>query len=545
MTKPTTILGINGGFRAGYQDVSACLVRNGEVIAAVEEERLNRIKFSPGRLPFLAVKEVLAIAGITIQEVDYVAFHGSTWEAEIETRIADYFSNNFGYAPPIKRYHHHDCHSAGAYYSSGFSKALVVSMDNSGDGVSIQVSIGEGGNLTLLKRYNRPISFGVFYSLFTQYCGFTKDSDEYKLMGLAAYGDPNRFDFSWLMCMDGDELVLNTDYIVTVPPRAPSLHRDEMNFTPAFVERMGASRRLPGTEISQFYKDVAASAQRHMEGMMLQLLQHYLPVASTRKLCLSGGVALNCLMNGTVMQSGLVDEIFIQPASTDAGISQGAAWLTGLDLGITPIAPNNMSLGNSFTDEQVLAVLQTCKAKFYPCNDPAAIAAELLSQNKVIGWFQGRMEFGPRALGNRSILANPSAPNVQQEVNRRIKFRDSFRPFGASVLEQDTLTYFDGISPQAPYMTIVYKTREAYKAQLAGVTHADGTCRIQSVNETQNPLYHHLLSLLKEKTGMGVCLNTSYNLNYEPIVCTPQQALATFYASGLDHLVIGHYLVVK
>jgi carbamoyltransferase len=250
-------------------------------------------------------------------------------------------------------------------------------------------------------------------------------------------------------------------------------------------------------------------------------------------------------MNGKVMQSSLVDELFIQPASTDAGISQGAAWLAGLDLGIAPIAPNDMSLGNSYTDNQVLEVLQTCKAKFYPCNDPAAVAAELLAEHKVIGWFQGRMEFGPRALGNRSILANPATPNVQQEVNRRIKFRDSFRPFGASVLEQEASNYFEGANAPAPYMTIVYKTHEAYKTQLAGVTHADGTCRIQTVNETQNPLYYRMLSLFKEKTGLGACLNTSFNLNYEPIVCTPQQALATFYASGLDHLVIGKYLVVK
>ena len=539
------ILGINGGFRAGYQDVAACLVHNGVVIAAVEEERLNRIKFSPGRLPFLAVKEVLTIAGITIDQVDLVTYHGSTWEPEIEVKIAAYFNDHFGYAPPIQRFHHHDCHAAGTYYSSGFDNALILSMDNSGDGIAIQVAVGKGDKINGLKRFPRPCGFGMFYSLFTQYCGFTKDSDEYKLMGLAAYGDASRFDFSWLMRVEGGEVVLNTDYIVVPAHLAPALHRDEMNFNHHFIEKMGAGKRVPSSELTQFYKDVAASAQYHLEEMILELIEHYAAQTGLKKLCLSGGVALNCLANGRIMNSGLVDDLFIQPASSDAGITMGSAWLAGLERGVKPIAPKDMYLGNSFSDEEILAAIVGCKARYYKATDPASIAAELISQGKIIGWFHGRMEFGPRALGNRSILANPAAPNIKAEVNRRIKFRDSFRPFGASVLEEDTLEYFEGKYLQAPYMTVVYKTKEQYKQQLEGVTHADGTCRIQTVTVQQNPLYHRMLTLLKERTGVGGCLNTSFNLNHEPIVNTPQQALASFFGSGLDHLIIGSYLVIK
>lgn len=539
------ILGINGGFRPGYQDVSACLIHNGKVVAAIEEERLNRVKYSGGKLPYRSVLEVLAIGNISIQDVDFVAFHGSTWELEIETKIHAYFINYFGFAPPLKRFHHHDCHAAGSFFSSGFDEALVLTMDNSGDGVSIQLCVGSHQQLQLIKRYERPLSFGVFYSLITQFCGFPKDRDEYKLMGLAAQGNKERFDFSWLLRFENGEVILDTDFIVKPLPKAPSLHADEMNFNALFLEKMGNIRRIPSAPISDYYKDVAASAQAQLEKVVLAFLAHYAAQTGQRKICLSGGVALNCLMNQKIMNADFVDEIFIQPSSSDAGISMGAAWLAGLEANITPVAPTDTFLGNAFTDEAIKKVLIGCNVHFREVSDPAFEAAQSIAANKVIGWFQQRMEFGPRALGNRSILANPQHAEMQAIVNQKIKFRESFRPFGASVLEEDVFQYFEGKSQKAPYMTLVYAVRPQARPLIPAVVHADNTCRIQTVNKKDNPLYYELLTHLKNRTGHGVVLNTSFNLAHEPIVNTPREAIASFMSSGMDELFIGHYQVSK
>ena len=537
------ILGINGGFRAGYQDVSAVLIDNGKVIAAIEEERLSRIKHSAGRLPYLSALEVLKIANITINDVDLIAYHGSTWEDEIDVRIRQYFESHFGYCPKIKRYHHHNCHAAASYYSSGFDEALIISMDNSGDGVSLQIATGKNGKIEVLKRFDRPNSLGLFYSLITQYCGFTKDSDEYKLMGLAAYGNKSKFNFDWLINYQNGELLLNTQYIHTVAPKAPSLHRDEMIFNEAFATKVGVAKRIPAAPIASVHKDMAASAQLHLESLILKIAGHYLNTTGLKKLCTSGGVAINCLMNQRLMNELPVHDLFVQPASTDAGISLGAAWLAAVENGERPVTPADAFLGNEFSNAEIKKVLDICQIDYTETNNPAEAAAELLAQNKVIGWFQGKMEFGPRALGNRSILANPAAPNIQQVVNQKIKFREGFRPFGASVLEEELQENFEGKLPVSPYMTVTYQTKPNKIRDLQGVTHADGTCRIQTVNETQNALFYQLIRHFRQKTGIGVCLNTSFNLNYEPIVCTPQQAIATFYGSGLDALLIGNYII--
>jgi len=482
---------------------------------------------------------------LSIKDVDLVAFHGSTWDAEIDHRLKDYFKYHFDYSGQIVRYHHHDCHAAGSYFSSGYDEALILTLDNSGDGVSVQVSIGQGNNITVIKGYERPNSFGLFYSLISQYCGFVKDSDEYKLMGLAAYGDKTRFDFSWLLSFEDGELIMDTDYIVVPAPRSPSLHRDEMNFNEKFIEKMGFGRRIPTTSLSEFYKDVAASAQFHLEKTVLALLTYYTEQIGLRNICLSGGVALNCLMNQKIMEVDFTDSVFIQPASSDAGISVGAAWLAGVERGITPRAPLNTFIGTEFSDNEIERALSTCQIRFEKVADAPLCAAEDIASGKVVGWFQGRMEFGPRALGNRSILANATIPDMQSVVNQKIKFRESFRPFGASVLENELSHYFNGKLSKAPYMTLVYDVKEEVKNKIPGVVHHDGTCRIQSVGETDNPSYYNLLKYLNQKTGYGLVLNTSFNLNHEPIVESPRQALASFFSSGIDVLYLNNYRVSK
>lgn len=539
------ILGINGGLRQGYQDVSACLVDNGRVIAAIEEERLNRIKFSPGRFPYLAVIEVLKIAGKQISEVDYLAFHGSTWGNEIEQKLRDFYTFQLGYCPPVLRFHHHDCHAASAYYASGFNEALIVSIDNSGDGISFQVSTGKSGRIESIQRFERPHSLGLFYQIITQYCGFVKDSDEYKLMGLSSYGDKYKYSFDWLLNFTNGSLNLNTDYINTVLPNAPSLHKDEMIFNDTFLKKVGGERRIPGSAFTADYKDIAASAQYHLEQVLLSMLNYYVQQTGLTKVCLAGGVALNCVANQQLMNSSFIEQLYIQPASSDAGISLGAAWLAAVQHGDKPQPTAHTYLGNGYTNEEIEAILIACSVKYKKLENAALTAADLIADNKVIGWFQGNMEFGPRALGNRSILANATNQQMQDMVNQKIKLRESFRPFCPSVLEEDANIYFEGKQAIAPYMTITYNVKKEMQRYIPAVTHIDGTARIQTVSKEANASYYNLLVYLKEKTGHGIVLNTSFNLSYEPIVCTPRNALASYYSSGLDALIIGNFLLAK
>ncbi len=572
------ILGINGGVRPGYQDIAAVLMRDGKVLAAIEEERLTRVKHLAGQLPILSVKEVLKIAGIEMKDVSVIAFHGSTWQASIEDILKNHFENNFGYCPPVKRYHHHDCHEASAFYASGFEEALIITIDGSGDGVSTQIAVGkiegssenssavslafgEGGgeankkaifrtartNIKLLHREHRPQSLGMYYSMFTQLCGFTRDADEYKLMGLAAYGDASKFNLDDVLKLTENGYQFNEQYMVNIPAGQPSPSRHEMLFNEKLLEKTGLKRRHEKT-ITQLYKDLAAAAQRQLEKALVQLVKKYIHETGIRKVCLAGGVALNCLANQKIEMLDEVEELFIQPAANDAGISLGAAYLASIEAGVTHFEKQTHTFfGNEFSNDEIAETLERCNLKFQKLKQEQLIqqAAQSLANNKVIGWFQGRMEFGPRALGNRSILANPAAPDIQQTVNHKIKFREGFRPFGASVLEEDFHKYFEAKCDDAPYMTKVFNVKKEYQKILEGVTHADGTCRVQTVSHEQNPLYYELLQAFKKRTGHGALLNTSFNLNHEPIVCTPREAVASFYASGLDELYVGECIVRK
>lgn len=539
------ILGINGGVRPGYQDISAVLMHDGKVIAATEEERLNRVKHSAGHLPILSVKEVLKIGKITINDVSSLAFHGSTWHQGIEETVKSHFTNYFGFCPPIKRYHHHLCHAASAYYPSGFDEALVITVDGSGDGISTQICTGKNGKLEIIKQFERPQSLGMFYSMFTQLCGFTRDADEYKLMGLAAYGNPNHYNLDEVLKVDETGYRLNEAYMVGIVPGQSSPSRNEMLYSPLLTQKLNLNRRVePG--ITESYKNLAAAAQHKLEEALLSLVSRYINETGISNVCLAGGVALNCLANQKIENLPEVKALFVQPASNDAGISLGAAYLASVDDGISFFEKQNHTFfGNKFQDEEIEEVLIKCQLDFSKINNLTQKAADDLANGKVIAWFQGPMEFGPRALGNRSILANPSFPEIQKWVNEKIKFREGFRPFGASVLESDFQTYFEAKCASAPYMTKVFNVKEEFKTSLAGVTHKDGTCRVQTVNADQNALYFELLSKFKRKTGIGALLNTSFNLNHEPIVNTPREAIASFFASGMDLLYIGNYCIKK
>jgi carbamoyltransferase len=520
-------------------------MRDGRVIAAVEEERLNRVKHSAGQLPISSIKEVLRIANITIQDVAVVAFHGSTWQVEIEQVIQRHFESYFGFCPTIKRYHHHDCHAASSFFASGFAEALVVTIDGSGDGVSTQIAIGRNNKLEVVEQYERPQSLGLFYSMMTQVCGFTRDADEYKLMGLSAYGDASKVDLNNVLQVQNGSYHLDIEYLVYIPVGQPSPSRYEMLYSKKLLSKLNVSRRVSST-IDEPYKHIAAATQQQLELALTSLVQKHILDTGISKVCLAGGVALNCLANQKIEALNQVTELFIQPASNDAGIALGAAYLAAVDIGESVFEKQtNVFLGTEFADLAVEEVIQRCQIPYSKSQHPVNDAAAQLAENKVIGWFQGRMEFGPRALGNRSILANPAAPNIQHTVNHKVKFREGFRPFGASVLEEDFHRYFEATCVDAPYMTKVFYVKPEYKQLLTGVTHVDGTCRVQTVNRKQNELYYDLLVEFKRLSGFGVLLNTSFNLNHEPIVNTPREAIASFYASGLDTLFLGIFKIDK
>ncbi len=545
MVNSKFILGINGGIRPGYQDISAVLMKGGKVVAAMEEERLTRIKHSAGQLPILSIHEVLRIANISMDEVSVLAFHGSTWNESIEFVIKNHFISQFGKCPPIKRYHHHQCHAASAFYPSGFREALVITVDGSGDGISTQVSVGRNGKLELIKQYPRPQSLGMFYSIFTQICGFTRDTDEYKLMGLSAYGNPSIFNLDDILWVDENGYRFNEDYMVRILPGQSSPTRHEILYSHKLVEKLNVSRRI-NKEITESYKNIAAAAQKKIEEAMVTLVKNHVMETGINTVCLAGGVALNCLANQKIEALDEVKELFVQPASTDAGISLGAAYLASREEGVVAFEKHShVFWGNGFSDEAIESVLIKCQLVYEKMDSLVISAADDLANGKVIGWFQGNMEFGPRALGNRSILANPSTKNIQHVVNEKIKFREGFRPFGASVLAEDFQTYFHSNSQEASYMTKVFNVKKDFKDLLAGVTHVDGTCRVQTVNQNQNPLYYSLLLAIKKQCGHGVLLNTSFNLNHEPIVNTPREAIASFFASGMDSLYIGNYRLKK
>jgi carbamoyltransferase len=538
------ILGVNGGVRLGYQDVSASLIIDGRIVAAVEEERINRIKFSPGQLPFLSIKAVLNKANISIYDVDYVATHGSTWGKEYLEVLKGYFKYTFGHCPAIEAVHHHNAHAASSYYPSGFDEAMVVTIDNSGDGVSTQLAIGRKGKLEEVSRFSRPNSLGIFYSLITQYCGFVRDSDEYKLMGLAAYGQPD-IDLSWLLSWQHGSYSLNDQYLKKVAPSAPQPTRQQTIFNESLIDKLGRPPLMPGQQISSFYKNLASSAQLKFEEILIRLVTEFHQKTGLRKLCLAGGAALNCVANQKLMNLDFIDEIYVQPASGDSGISLGAACYLSNELGFRPSPNAHTYLGEAFDNQAIEDILKLTNNPYDRIGNPAAHAARLVAENKTVGWFQGSAEFGPRALGNRSILANPANPRMAKHVNKIIKYRESFRPFCPSVLEEDAMRYFEGKQARSPHMTITYDVNQQGAQALPAVTHEDNTARIQTVCKENNAVFYQYLRELKKLTGHGVTLNTSFNVNGEPMVYKPVDAIRTFYGSGLDSMVIGNFLLNK
>ena len=589
------------GISAFYHDSAAALLQDGQIIAAAQEERFTRKKHDAG-YPRKSIDYVLGEAGIKIGEVDHVAFYDKPF-LKFERLLETYVANaprglkSFNMAVPLwlreklfqkdmlfkelKQHEdgftdqarmlfaeHHFSHAASAFYPSPFEEAVILTLDGVGEWATTTVAIGKGKDLEIIKEIHFPHSIGLLYSAFTYYTGFRVNSGEYKVMGLAPYGEP-RF----------RDLIL--DKLVDL--KDDGSFRLDMNYfnydtgltmtNDRFADLFGEPVRKPDTELlTQFHMDIAASVQAVTEEMVLRLVRALSKEYDIPNLCMAGGVALNCVANGEILRDGAFKDMWVQPAAGDAGGALGAAfaaWHSELGNERTINGGDSMKgayLGPSYSQDQIDQELEACGAVFQTVSEEEMIAqtAQALAEGNAVGWFQGRMEFGPRALGNRSILGDPRSETMQKTLNLKVKYRESFRPFAPSVLREDVSDWFD-IDCDSPYMLIVANVVEKLRREMTeeeqalfginklnvarstipAVTHVDYSARIQTVHRDTNPQYHAVISAFKEITGCPVLVNTSFNVRGEPIVCTVEDAFKCLMGTEIDLLVCGNGIMRK
>jgi len=456
--------------------------------------------------------------------------------------IPQQIEKELGYKGKIFYVQHHESHAASSFYCSGFEDATTVTVDGVGEWATTTIGYGKGKKLDLKKEIHFPHSLGLLYSAITYYIGFKVNSAEYKVMGLAPYGEPKYVDqFRELITIKDDgSFNLNMKYFT---------YEHGLKMTGKKIETLfGQPTRKPESDLTQFHKDIAASVQKITEEAMLKICKHAKEICPSDNLCLAGGVALNCVANGEILRSGLFKDIFIQPAAGDAGGALGVAlsiWHKKFDGQRSPRI-NDVFWGTEYSDDAIRSLLDAEGLPYESLDESTLIdrVSSLLEGENVIGWFQDRMEFGPRALGNRSIIADARNKANWKKVNLKIKFREDFRPFAPTVLEENTSEYF-ALDCESPYMLLVADVHPEKREVIPAVTHVDGSARIQTINEAQNPKYYNLIKAFREKTGCAVIINTSFNVRGEPIVESPEDALNCFLNTHMDYLVMGNILIEK
>jgi carbamoyltransferase len=588
--KKINILGIS----AFYHDSAACLVQDGKIIAAAQEERFTRRKHDPN-FPQNAIDYCLAEGGITYDQIDYVAFYDKPllkFERIIKTFIAyapkgfKSFSNaiqlwfdsklfikniiekRLSYSGEILFPEHHESHAMSAFFASPFQDAAVLTLDGVGEWATTSVAVGRGNKLEIISDIRFPHSLGLLYSAFTYYTGFKVNSGEYKVMGLAPYGKPifKELIYEHLIHVQEDgSFHLNMDYF--------DFPIESAMTSPRFHELFGAPPRKPESSLTQREMDLARSVQEVTEEIVIKIAKHIRKETGLSNLCLAGGVALNCVANGRLLKEGIFENIWIQPAAGDAGGALGAAlgvWYQYLDQprvadGIND-AMNGSYLGPKFSEEEIRSYLdrENIPYTFINTENFYEKVTELLHQEKIIGWFQGRMEFGPRSLGSRSIIGDPRCIAMQEKMNQKIKFRESFRPFAPSVLLEKVGEWFD-LKTSSPYMLLVAPVNKNHqfsmteeqkklfgieklnviRSDIPAVTHVDYSARIQTVNKETLPEYHKLLSTFDMLYGCPLIVNTSFNVRGEPPVCSPADAYRCFMRTNMDFLVLGNFILDK
>ena len=590
------------GVSAFYHDSAACLLKDGDILAAAQEERFTRKKHDAG-FPRYAIEYCLKEAGISANEVANVVFYEKPFvkfERLLETYLA--FApkgfTSFAKAMPVwvkdklfqkslltKEFtktlggdinwherllfsEHHLSHAASAFYPSPFESAAVLTLDGVGEWTTTSLALGKGKNLKVVKEIHFPHSLGLLYSAFTYYTGFKVNSGEYKVMGLAPYGEPKYADLikeKLIKVAEDGSFQLDMSYF----DYATGLKMTNKKFDALF----GGPPRTSETDLTQREMDLAASVQKVTEDIIVQIAKRIAKETGSRNLCLAGGVALNCVANGILLREKIFDNIWIQPAAGDAGGALGAAlsawYLHHAKERSVSSERDSMKgayLGPEFTDDEIEAELSACGARFKKLSESELIeqVATALADEKAVGWMQGRMEFGPRALGGRSIISDPRSPVMQKQLNLKVKYRESFRPFAPSVLREDVGDWFEH-DADSPYMLLVADVQKnkrrsmtaeeealfgidklnVPRSSVPAITHVDYSARIQTVHGDTNPRYHSVISKFKEKTGCPLVVNTSFNVRGEPIICTPTDAFKCFMGTELDVLAVGDYLLLK
>jgi len=554
----------------GYShDSAAALVCDGKLVAAVAEERLTRVKHQGG-IPHKAIAWCLKSAGITPDDVDAVGCYMRPIQ-RVARRIpyrltrmvrsplysAGYIgyelAHNAMYAYGMKKIggaktkvhfmEHHPAHAASSFLVSPYDEAALLCVDYVGEYASTWTGVGRGTSICPLRARNYPHSLGVFYSAITDYLGFLRASDEYKVMGLASYGTPAYYDdFKKIIRIRPDGWY-DIDLSWMMSHYAPGSRTGY--FARKFIDRFGPPRRK-GEPLEQRHMDIATSAQRVLEDAVMALAVQLQKQTGLKNLCMAGGCALNCSNNGRLLREGPFDNIFIQPAAGDDGIAIGAAYqLYHAHTGADRTPPMQIAcLGPEYTDAEVRAALDAAKLRYETPENLEARAAQLIADGLIVGWYQGKAEFGPRALGSRSILADPTRPDMKQNLNKYVKHREDFRPFAPSCLEEHAHEYFTGCA-SSPFMLFVYPVEPDKQAAVPAITHIDGTARVQTVNKDASPRYHTLIREFQKLRHVPMVLNTSFNVMGEPIVNAPVDAIRCFYSTGLDALVLGNHVIVK
>jgi carbamoyltransferase len=572
------ILGLN----AFHGDSSACILKDGKIIVALEEERIRRIKHWAG-FPTEAIRYCLKDAGISIKDIDHVTISRDP-SANVIKKIKHTLKNKVSFSTILDRYtnskkvksvkqllseefgipendiraeihnvEHHRSHLASAFFASPFEESAIVSIDGFGDFTSTMIATGKGNKIEVIDAVHFPHSAGIFYTSFTQYLGFPKYGDEYKVMGLAPYGKPLYVDkLKDVIKFKEDGLFeLNLNYF--------KHHKDgvkmsweggepdiESIFSGYMVEKFGPARKRED-ELTQYHKDLAASVQRLCEELIFHILNHLQKRTGLKNLCIAGGVAQNSVANGKVLQNTTFEKVYIPSAGHDAGTSMGSAlYLYNHVLKQQRVEPvYTAALGSHFSSEEIEAYLKSQNVKYTKYSDAELYdkVTDCIIDAGVVGWFQGRAEFGPRALGHRSIIADPRRNDAKEILNLKIKRRESFRPFAPSILKEAVTDYFVN-ADSVPFMEKVYLIKEEMRSKIPAVTHVDGTGRLQSVDAATEPRYHALISAFNKKTGVPILLNTSFNEN-EPIVNSPANALDCFLRTKMDMLVLENFIVTR
>ena len=555
------------GISCFYHDAAACLLRDGKIVAAAQEERFNREKYSPV-FPINAINFCLQAVDLTIYDIDYIGFFEKPFlkfSRVILSHLRSYpFSlKNFldtvpswledrlimplvlkkevAFEGKVLFIKHHLSHAASAFLVSPFQEAAILTADALGEWATMTYGFGKGSDIRVLKEICYPDSLGLLYTAVTTFLGFVALRGEGKVMGLAGYGKPTYID------KFREIVTVKSDGSFRLDSRFFGFNKGFRMYSRKFIKTFGKERKPQG-KIEQRHCDIAASLQKFIEETLITITKNLYNDTKMRKLCLAGGLFLNCVANSKILEETPFKEVFIQPAAGDSGGALGVASYIYHSILGNPrnYVMTDAYLGPYFTEKQLRRTLINHNLDFKELNDSDLVKciAKELSQNKIVGWFQGRMEFGPRALGNRSILANPCNPDMKELLNSKVKKRESFRPYAPAVLEEKATELFK-LENSSPFMLLAPQVREGKEKLIPGVTHIDGTARVQTVSKSTNPRFWQLIKEFENITGVPVIINTSFNLRGEPIVCTPEEAISCFQRSQMDCLILGNYVIEK